>query len=185
VLDSVIQALQDDPERKFIYVEIAFFWRWWNEQSEAKKQIVRNLVAEGRFEFINGGWCMNDEANTEYEAIIDQMTRGHLFLFNEFGVRPRIGWQVDPFGHANTQASLFAQMGFDAFFFGRIDYQDWAVRNETQQFEFIWRGSNSLGQEIDIFSHVLYAGYCFMHGLYLLFVYLLKYQQILDLRMRM
>ncbi len=29
---------------------------------------------------------------------------------------------ADPFGHAASQASLFAQMGFDAFFFARIDY---------------------------------------------------------------
>jgi hypothetical protein len=55
------------------------------------KQIVRDLVASGRFEFINGGWCMNDEAATHYQDVIDQMTQGHDFLFREFGVRPRIG----------------------------------------------------------------------------------------------
>ena len=41
------------------------------------------------------------------------MTEGHLFLEREFGVRPTIGWHIDPFGHASTQASLFAQMGFN------------------------------------------------------------------------
>lgn len=35
-----------------------------------------------------------------------------------------IGWHIDPFGHSSVQASLFAQMGFDAFFFGRADYDD-------------------------------------------------------------
>lgn len=34
------------------------------------------LVQEGRLEFINGGWCMNDEASTHYNDIIDQMTWG-------------------------------------------------------------------------------------------------------------
>lgn len=48
VLDTVITALQQNPERKFIYVEIAFFMRWWDEQPELKKQIVRDLVKEGR-----------------------------------------------------------------------------------------------------------------------------------------
>jgi hypothetical protein len=57
---------------------------------------------------------------------------------------------IDPFGHANTQASLFAQMGFDAFLFGRIDYQDHNIRNDNQQLEFIWRGSNSLGEQVGI-----------------------------------
>lgn len=55
------------------------------------------------------------------------------------------------------QASLFAQMGFDAFFFGRIDYQDHAIRNETKELEFVWRGSTSLGKESEIWSHNLYS----------------------------
>lgn len=37
---------------------------------------VMQLVQEGRLEFINGGWCMNDEAGTHYNDIIDQMTWG-------------------------------------------------------------------------------------------------------------
>ena len=57
-----------------------------------------------------------------------------------------------------------AQMGFDAFFFGRIDYQDHAIRNATQELEFVWRPSTSLGAETDIFTHVLYSDYCYLPG---------------------
>ena len=32
---------------------------------------MKTLVANGQFEFINGGWCMNDEAAPYYEDIID------------------------------------------------------------------------------------------------------------------
>jgi lysosomal alpha-mannosidase len=74
-------------------------------------------------------------------------------------VRPTIGWHIDPFGHASTQASLFAQMGFNAFFFSRIDYQDYALRNKTKEMEIVWRGSESLGQETEIFTSVMYDGY--------------------------
>ena len=40
ILDSVIEELQKDERRTFIYVEIAFFARWWREQSDATKTIV-------------------------------------------------------------------------------------------------------------------------------------------------
>jgi lysosomal alpha-mannosidase len=57
----------------------------------------------------------------------------------EFGVKPKIGWHIDPFGHSNAQPRLFADMGFDAWFFSRLDYQDKIKRMETQQMEFVWR----------------------------------------------
>ena len=37
---------------------------------------VKELVARKQLEFVNAGWCMNDEATTHYNAIIDQMTLG-------------------------------------------------------------------------------------------------------------
>ena len=61
---------------RFIYVETGFFWQWWQEQSDTTRETVRQLVEEGRLEFVNGGWCMNDEATTHYVDIIDQMTLG-------------------------------------------------------------------------------------------------------------
>ena len=73
------------PIYRFIYVEIAFFWRWWQEQEEFMKAQVRKLVSNGQLEFINGGWCMNDEASTHYNAIIDQMTWGFKRLNDTFG----------------------------------------------------------------------------------------------------
>ena len=39
---------------------------------------VKTLVKNKQLEFVNAGWCMNDEAATHYNAIIDQMTLGEL-----------------------------------------------------------------------------------------------------------
>ena len=73
ILDTVVEELWKDPNRRFIYVEMYYFERWWREQDEATKERVRTLVREGRLEFANGGWSMNDEACTHYNAIIDQV----------------------------------------------------------------------------------------------------------------
>ncbi|KAL8544288.1 hypothetical protein ACS0TY_004722 [Phlomoides rotata] len=153
VLDSLIPALIADKNRKFIYVEQAFFQRWWGDQSETMQEIVRQLVSSGQLEFINGGMCMHDEAATHYIDMIDQTTLGHRFIKEEFGVTPRIGWQIDPFGHSAVQAYLLgAEIGFDSLFFGRIDYQDRAKRKTEKSLEVIWRGSKSLGSSSQIFA---------------------------------
>lgn len=153
VLDSMVGALVADKNRKFIYVEIAFFQRWWRDQSEIVQNVVKKLVTSGQLEFINGGMCMHDEAVTHYIDMIDQTTLGHRFLKQEFGLTPRIGWQIDPFGHSAVQAYLLgAEVGFDSFFFGRIDYQDRAKRKKEKSLEVIWQGSKSLGSSAQIFA---------------------------------
>jgi lysosomal alpha-mannosidase len=48
ILDTVIIALDQNPDRRFIYVEIAFFWRWWNEQTDEMRDKVRGFVNEGK-----------------------------------------------------------------------------------------------------------------------------------------
>ncbi|XP_049645255.1 lysosomal alpha-mannosidase [Suncus etruscus] len=158
ILDSVVSELLANPARRFVYVEMAFFTRWWRQQTNATQQVVRDLVRQGRLEFANGGWVMNDEATAHYGAIIDQMTLGLNFLEETFGEdgRPLVAWHIDPFGHSREQASLFAQMGFDGFFLGRIDYQDKATREKKREMEQIWRGSSSLDPPVaDLFTSVL------------------------------
>lgn len=73
--------------------------------------------------------------------------------------RPKIGWQIDTFGHSREQASMFAQMGFDGLLFGRLDYQDKNQRLSKQTAEMIWHGSPNLGASSDLFTSVLFNGY--------------------------
>lgn len=161
ILDSVIQQLLSDPAKRFIYVESAFFFKWWNKQTASLKDQVYMLVQEGRLEFIGGAWSMNDEATTHYQSVIDQFTWGLRKLNDTFGEcgRPRVGWQIDPFGHSREMASMFARMGFDGMFFGRLDYQDKITRLSKKTAEMLWHGSANLGEAADLFTGVLYNNY--------------------------
>ncbi|XP_059640805.1 alpha-mannosidase [Cornus florida] len=160
VLDSVVISLLHDPNRKFVFAEMAFFQRWWEGQNVEIQEVVKKFVDAGRFEFVNGGWCMHDEATTHYIDMIDQTTLGHRLIKNQFNRTPRAGWQIDPFGHSAVQAYLLgAELGFESVHFARIDYQDRAKRKEDKSLEVIWRGSKTFGSSSQIFANAFPVHY--------------------------
>ena len=163
ILTSVVAGLRRVPERKFTYVEQAYFQRWWSEQSDDIRAATRQLVHSGQLEFANGGWCMHDEATTHYIDMIDQTTLGHTYIREQFGeaAKPTIGWQLDPFGHSATQAALLsAEVGFEALFFGRIDYQDHDLRVASKDLQFVWAPSPSLGPQAAVYTEASLDGNC-------------------------
>lgn len=86
-----------------------------------------------------------------------QMYIGHQFLKKEFGVTPRVGWMIDAFGHSAANAALFADFGFDAVYFSRIDEEqrlasaDATVNPQT----FLWRPfAKSMGESKEILAGI-------------------------------
>ena len=110
---------------------------------------------------------MNDQAAAYYQDIIDQMTIGLQWLKQNLNYVPTIGWHIDPFGHQASQAALFSQMGFNAWFFARIDYQDKQKKMDTKNMEMIWNPQQYSKLDNSIFTHVNYyhysspPGFCF------------------------
>ncbi|XP_060115905.1 alpha-mannosidase 2x isoform X3 [Heteronotia binoei] len=80
ILNSMVVKLQEDPRRRFIWSEISFFSKWWDNISAQKRAAVRRLVGNGQLEMATGGWVMPDEANSHYFAMIDQLIEGHQWL---------------------------------------------------------------------------------------------------------
>lgn len=141
-------------------MEVAFFARWWEAATPAKQKQCYDLVQNGQLEFINGAWCMHDEASPHWNAMVDQTTRGHQFLLKNFGKKanPRGTWQIDPFGHSNTEAWLLgAEAGMESLFWGRTDYQDLHKRYNESGYEWIWQGSQSMGDSAQVFAGALYG----------------------------
>ncbi len=92
ILDNVIYELEEDPKKTFTQVEVSFLERWWDTQTEEKKESVRRLVENGQLAFVGGGWVMEDEACTTYDGIITNMQRGHEFLKREFNYTVKTAW---------------------------------------------------------------------------------------------
>lgn len=125
------------------------------------------MVKNGQFEFINGGWSANDEATPNFDDIIDNMMVGHEWIQKEFGVQPKIGWDIDTFGHSDINTRLFAQMGFEAMFFSRLDHADKSERakEKNKGMNFLWRPSSShFGDKYQILTNVFRTDYCYPTG---------------------
>nr|KAF6392792.1 mannosidase alpha class 2B member 2 [Pipistrellus kuhlii] len=161
VYTTVVRELALGEHRRFIAAEQEFFRLWWDRTaSRVQKLQVRELLAQGRLEFVSGGQVMPDEAVTHFDDQILQLTEGHGFLYETFGIRPRVSWQVDAFGASATTPTLFALAGFNAHVISRIDYEVKNAMADTKEMQFVWRGSRSLAEQQEIFTHVLDYSYC-------------------------
>ncbi len=166
ILNAVIKELAWNPDRRFIYVEQAFFQRYWDEIDEPTAALVRGLVAGGQLEFLNGGWSMHDEAAPGFVDMVDQTTLGHRLLKSQFNVTPKTTWQIDPFGHSTFQAYMSSPAaGFNALFFMRADWQEIAKRNNETTTEMIWAPSPTHKLSSATYAGILYGGYCTVAGL--------------------
>eukprot|EP00927_Polykrikos_kofoidii_P048543 TRINITY_DN42808_c0_g1_i1.p1 TRINITY_DN42808_c0_g1~~TRINITY_DN42808_c0_g1_i1.p1 ORF type:complete len:1057 (-),score=109.34 TRINITY_DN42808_c0_g1_i1:89-2800(-) len=113
--------------------------------------------------------------------MVDQMTRGHQFLWQNFGedAAPRGAWQIDPFGHSSAHAWLSAESGLHSLFWGRQDYQDFGVRKNESRLEWLWR-SSSLGAKSQVFAGSLYGTGEGMYSTWVEFAENLGLKQIQD-----
>ena len=66
---------------------------------------------------------------------------------------PRVGWQIDPFGHSRENARLFHWMGFDGLFFARNDYRDKEQRIINKTLDMIWNAGEYSVQILEFFCH--------------------------------
>jgi len=159
ILDNFVDSLYHNKERTFTYVEMAFFTKWYKSQTELVKSKVKQLIKEKRFEFINGGYVMHDEATSYYQHTIDQMRLGLLFLKQEFNYVPEVAWFIDPFGNSASNAYILSKMGFKKIVLVRIDYKEKDVRKSQKTLEFFWVPFGQIDESTKIFTHITHDHY--------------------------
>ena len=79
-LDSIVQSLDVNPDRRFTFAEQAFFQRWWNEQTAERRNVTKRLVGSGQLSFVLNGWAQHDEATPHFITMMDQTSLGNRFL---------------------------------------------------------------------------------------------------------
>ncbi|XP_033625276.1 alpha-mannosidase 2-like isoform X1 [Asterias rubens] len=155
ILDNMVIKLQEHSKMKFIWAEMSYLSMWWESTSQQNRDITKRLIDEGRLEIVTGGWVMNDEANTNYFAMIDQLIEGHEWLEAFLGVKPKSGWSIDPFGLTPTMAYLLQRMGFESMLIQRVHYAVKKYLAREKKLEFLWRQNWDHGSSTDMFCHMM------------------------------
>ena len=139
IFKSVFETLKSKQDYTYTLGDLAFFKRYYSElPSDTDRAEIKKLFENGQLEFVQGGLVSPDEATTNYADVLVNYEAGHDFLRDEFGVTPRIGWQLDAFGHSAVTASMLAQMGMEAVFFARMNRDKHLELKESSDCEFIW-----------------------------------------------
>uniref|UniRef100_A0A1I8B262 Glyco_hydro_38N domain-containing protein n=1 Tax=Meloidogyne hapla TaxID=6305 RepID=A0A1I8B262_MELHA len=149
ILNTVIDELLKNASRRFCYAEAGFLHRWLLDHNNEQKEKLRHLIVEsGQMEIIGGGWTQPDEATTHYIDIIDQYSTGLALLNSTYGNcgRPRIAWQIDPFGHSREHSNIVKMLGHKALFFARTHYKELEYRADNKELEFKWKVTSDEGE---------------------------------------
>ncbi|XP_052756455.1 alpha-mannosidase 2 [Galleria mellonella] len=156
IFHNMVEKLSEGIGRKFIWAEISFLSLWWNsDASDNDKVIFKNLLKSGKLEIVTGGWVMNDESSSHWLSIIQQLTTGHQWLFDNLGYIPKNAWSIDPFGYSSSQPYLLKLAGLENSVIQRVHYR---VKKElalNRQLEFKWRQLWDGVGKTEMFTHLM------------------------------
>ncbi|KAJ0173745.1 hypothetical protein K1T71_010894 [Dendrolimus kikuchii] len=156
IFNNMVEKLLEGSGRKFIWAEISYLSLWWNSDATDKdKAIFKDLLKTGQLEIVTGGWVMNDEANSHWLSIIQQLTTGHQWLIDNIGYTPKNGWAIDPFGYSSTQPYLLKLAGFENTLIQRVHYRMKKELASNRQLEFRWRQVWDGVGNTDMFTHMM------------------------------
>ena len=114
----------------------ALLYRWVEEHEPILFERIGRLVREGRWH-VCGGWFLQPDCNLPSgESFVRQITTGLRYFANRFGVRPRVAFNVDAFGHSRGLVQILAKSGFTGYLFCRPDPRHLTLPSD----DFVWVG---------------------------------------------
>jgi len=114
----------------------ALLYMWVEEYEPALFARIQQLVRERRWH-IMGGWYLQPDCNLPCgESLVRQVLVGKRYFIEKFGVEPRVGVNLDSFGHSRGLVQILGRSGYDGYLFCRPDSQ-WL---DLPSDDFVWVG---------------------------------------------
>ena len=115
---SAIERLNEYPEFVFT-ASSAFFYNWLEEIDKELFDEIRQKVKEKRWCLVGGWWVEPDCNISGGEALVRQGLYGQRYFYEKFGVRAKVGFNPDSFGHNMMLPQILKKMGIDYYLFMR------------------------------------------------------------------
>jgi alpha-mannosidase len=97
---------------------------------------IRSLIEDGRWH-VTGGQYLQPDVNLSTEmGLARQILRGQRYFHERFGVSPKVGYNVDSFGHPATLPDILVKHGYEGYVFHRPTAHQVGLPAQT----FRWRG---------------------------------------------
>ncbi|XP_054725610.1 alpha-mannosidase 2 [Anastrepha obliqua] len=155
ILSNALRHLRENPDMTFIWAEISYFSRFYEDLGEHNKLEMKKIVQNRQLEFVTGGWVMPDEANSHWLSVLLQLTEGQTWIKQHFNITPTSSWSIDPFGHSPTLPYILKKSGFQNLLIQRTHY---SVKKELalkRQLEFYWRQLWDTSGSTSLFTHMM------------------------------
>lgn len=115
---SALDRMKETPTFIF-FRSSAVTYRWLEEDEPEMFEEIRQRVREGRWNIVNGWWVQPDCNLPCGESFVRQGLYGQRYFMDRFGVRAKVGYNVDSFGHCATLPQILKKCGLDYYVFFR------------------------------------------------------------------
>lgn len=133
---SAVDRCHEYPEFRYTRGE-AWLYQWIEDLDPGLFAAVRELVNEGRWSIAGGQWIQPDANLPTAAGWRKQIELGQRYFKDRFGFAPKIGYNVDTFGHPATLPDLLQEAGFTGYVFHRPNESQVSLPAQT----FRWKGS--------------------------------------------
>ena len=115
---TITRLMDEFPELTYIRGETSLY-RHIQDNDRPLFARIRELIDAGRWDVVGGTLCQPDTNLPATEVLNRHFTSGLNYMQRELGVRPRVAWSADSFGHSAGWPEIYSAAGMDYFAFSR------------------------------------------------------------------
>ena len=123
---SALDRMTESPEMVFVSSS-AQFYQWVAENDPAMLEEIKQRIKEGRWNVVGGWWVEPDVNSPSGEALVRQGLYGQRTLESLLGIRSKVAFNADSFGHPGTLPQIIRLQGMENYVFMRPDLNEKSI----------------------------------------------------------